>query len=184
MGTFPKSKSPDASQELVLHVGLSKDSNLGSATLIPSHTVSHEVAVKLLAGSPTLEALTGALTMLKRKFTYMAIGWKFFTRWFSPQGYLNVLNIQCIPQWAIQEHPPNGSYHLKTYLKVTYHSFCYGSQRPTLAQYGFGRKLMMLNAKSYGLIGAILEAGYHSYLQDQWFPSILHAINTNFSQST
>lgn len=80
MGTFPKSKSPDASQELVLHVGLSKDSNLGSATLIPSHTVSHEVAVKLLAGSPTLEALTGALTMLKRKFTYMAIGWKFFTR--------------------------------------------------------------------------------------------------------
>lgn len=80
MGIFPKSNFPDASQELVLQVGLSKDSNLGSAMLIPFHTVSHEVAVKLLAGAPTFEALTGVLTMLKKKFIYVAIGWKFFTK--------------------------------------------------------------------------------------------------------
>jgi len=60
VGTFPKSKFPDASQEPILQAGLSKDSSLGSAMLIPFYMVSHEVAVKQLAGAPSFEALTGA----------------------------------------------------------------------------------------------------------------------------
>lgn len=60
VGTFSKSKFPDSSQGPILQVGLSKDSCLESARSIPFHMVSHKVAVKLLAGTPSFEALLGA----------------------------------------------------------------------------------------------------------------------------
>lgn len=79
VGTLPKSKFPDGSQEPILEADLSKDSSLGSAMLIPFDTVSHEVAVKLSTGGPRSEDLLELETTLTRKFTHVTIGWKFFT---------------------------------------------------------------------------------------------------------
>lgn len=79
VGTSPKSKFPDGSQEPILEADLSKDSSLGSAVLIPSYSLSREVAVKLSTGAPQSEAFLGLEGTLITKFTHTAIGWKLFT---------------------------------------------------------------------------------------------------------
>lgn len=103
VGTSPKSKFLDGSQEPILEADLSKDSSLGSAVLIPFYTVSREVAVKLSTGAPQSEALLGLEGTLITKFTHMAIGWKLFT-----SGCLHkaawISSTWCAPEWGIQDN--------------------------------------------------------------------------------